>query len=56
MNATETQRGRGPSGQEFDEFVAAALELNPRGLSGRHRKTQKRSNQNGLPGNHAIGS
>jgi hypothetical protein len=27
-----------PSEEEFEEFVAAALKVDPKGLSGKHRK------------------
>ena len=31
-------RAQEPSPEEFEEFVAAALRVDPKGLSGKHRK------------------
>jgi uncharacterized MAPEG superfamily protein len=31
-------KAQNPSPEEFEEFVAAALKVDPKGLSGKHRK------------------
>lgn len=38
---------RNPSSQEFEEFVAAALKVDPKGLSGKHRKRDDPQSEQG---------
>ena len=38
--ANHQQPDENPSSEAFEEFVAAALKVNPKGLSGKHRREQ----------------
>lgn len=43
----QTQENEEPSEAEFEEFVAAALKVDPKGMSGKHRR--KESEDAGSP-------
>jgi hypothetical protein len=38
-----------PTPEDFEDFVAAALKVDPKGLSGKHRKPKTRENNPKTP-------